>query len=203
MAQQNPLSNSQIREQIKSRRDALSSVRQQAAAQSLALHIKATPAYRRSQHVAVYWAVGGEIGVQPLIDDLWRQGKQCYLPVVIGQEMIFVEYAPTTKMMANGFNIPEPLDHTKTIDLRALDLVITPLVAFDKKGNRLGMGGGYYDRTFAFLGSQTVSSRQECVVENKPELMGVAHECQEVERLMAEPWDIALHSVVTDKGVVL
>lgn len=203
MARQNSLSVNQLRQHVKSRRDALSSAHQQAAAHALAQRIIATPSYQRSQHIAAYWAVGGEISVQPLIDDAWNKGKQCYLPVINGQTMIFVAYAPTTEMTTNGFNIPEPLDHTITIDVRALELVITPLVAFDKEGHRLGMGGGYYDRTFAFLGSQIAKNHQACADENKPELMGVAHECQEVERLTVEPWDVALHSMVTDKRLVL
>lgn len=183
-----------LRQQMRLNRDSLSPSQQQMAAQLLSQHVMATSYYQNSEHIAVYWAIGGEVSVQPLINTAWGQGKRCYLPVVTQQQMVFVEYRQDAEMVTNVFGIPEPADQSRTISATELELVITPLVAFDKHANRLGMGGGYYDRTFSFLMSDDIQ---------KPHLMGVAHACQEVDSLRAQAWDVPLHSVVTDKGIVV
>jgi len=183
-----------LRQQMRLNRDSLSPSQQQMAAQLLSQHVMATSYYQNSEHIAVYWAIGGEVSVQPLINAAWGQGKRCYLPVVTQQQMVFVEYRQDAEMVTNVFGIPEPADQSRIISATELDLVITPLVAFDKHANRLGMGGGYYDRTFSFLMSDGIQ---------KPHLMGVAHACQEVDSLRAQAWDVPLHSVVTDKGIVV
>ncbi len=131
-------------------------------------------------------ALGGEIDLTPTIKKAWSQGKTCYLPVVQDQRLIFVNYTPTSVMQKNAFGILEPVSGG-LISPAALDLVIVPLVAFDKHGHRIGMGGGYYDRTFAGADSLRHSF-----------LMGVAHRCQQIHDIRPEPWDVALDLVLTD-----
>jgi 5-formyltetrahydrofolate cyclo-ligase len=77
------------------------------------------------------------------------------------------------------------------VPLRKLDVVLLPLVAFDRRGNRLGMGGGFYDRTFAPRGRGRVSA---------PRLIGLAHGFQQVAELVDQPWDVPLRGVLTDSG---
>jgi 5-formyltetrahydrofolate cyclo-ligase len=107
---------------------------------------------------------------------------------------LFIEHRKGEPLINNQFSIPEP-----SIRLRqptkpwALDLVIMPLVAFDADCNRLGMGGGYYDRTFAYLNKRRFW--------RKPILIGVAHECQRVANLESEVWDIPLDAVVTEEKI--
>ena len=105
--------------------------------------------------------------------------------------MVFVEYAENTAMAMNRFNIPEPVDQHKAIDAAALDVVITPLVAFDKTGNRLGMGGGFYDRTFSFINDNPNLGEGGFHAPSvaKPKQIGVGHSCQQVDELQAESWD--------------
>jgi len=195
------LSIQELRQSMRVRRNAIPSYEQDIAAKNIAKHILATTIYQRSQHIAVYWAVGGEINLQPLIEGAWAQGKRCYLPVVQGQRMAFVDYSADTEMSNNVFGIPEPISVRAAIKAADLDLVLTPLVAFDCKGNRLGMGGGYYDRTFNFLLSPWSDVNAGGEKQHSPVLMGVAHACQEVDQLHAESWDVPLHRVVTDQGV--
>ncbi|MCP1363185.1 5-formyltetrahydrofolate cyclo-ligase, partial [Halomonas sp. BBD45] len=123
-----------------------------------------------------------------------------YLPVLrplSDNRLWFVHYHADTPMVANRFGIREP--HTRHGAHRArqlppwaLDLVLLPLVGFDDDGNRMGMGGGFYDRSFAF-----VRYRRP-----RPRLIGVAHDCQRVERLPVASWDVPLDAIVSDARVV-
>jgi 5-formyltetrahydrofolate cyclo-ligase len=145
------LSIDKLRHLVQARRELITTAAQKVAAQQLAVRIASSPIYQHSHHVAVYCAVGGEISVEPLIERAWQAGKQCYLPVVRHQSLIFVPYDQNTLMHKNRFGIPEPVNCENAFAAVELDLVLTPLVAFDHECHRIGMGGGYYDRTFAFL----------------------------------------------------
>jgi 5-formyltetrahydrofolate cyclo-ligase len=213
------LSVDKLRHLIRSRRELITVTAQKVAAQQLSDHIVSSRVYQRSHHIAIYWAVDGEISVQPFIEQAWKAGKQCYLPVVRQQSLLFVPYDKGTVMRKNRFGIPEPEDCESPFAAEALDLVLTPLVAFDHECHRIGMGGGYYDRTFAFLQGQKnthamkqkaeeVSILQGCMFPEvsqkasqeipKPFLMGVAHKCQQVDMIQPEPWDVSLHGICTD-----
>lgn len=130
----------------------------------------------------------------PLIERLWRCGKQIYLPVLHGPALWFMPFTPRTPLAHNRFGIPEPnLNAPHRAALRTLDLVLMPLVAFDRNGNRLGMGGGFYDRTFAYLRGSPRWAR--------PCLIGTAYEFQRVPPLAVQPWDVPLGGVVTELGL--
>ena len=125
------------------------------------------------------------------------RGKQVYLPVLVPlrrPRLLFARYTPDTPMALNRYGIAEPdIPHHCLLPPRALDLVITPLVAFDAALNRLGMGGGYYDNTFSFL-----RRRQAW---RHPRLVGIAYQCQQTRRLAAAPWDVPLDAIVTEQGL--
>ncbi|WP_334064378.1 5-formyltetrahydrofolate cyclo-ligase [Alteromonas genovensis] len=113
-------------------------------------------------------------------------------PVCKGH-LLFLEYGPHTTLVKNKYNIDEPeLACPNVVPTSNIDVILMPLVGFDSKGNRLGMGGGYYDRTLAF----TQFTQQ------KPILIGIAHDEQEVETLPFEPWDIPLDIIVTPKRIL-
>ncbi len=95
-------------------------------------------------------------------------------------------------MRKNNFGIAEPGDRGRILTAE-LDVVLVPLVGFDDAGNRLGMGGGFYDRHFSFLRSRTHFRR--------PRLIGVAYEMQRLPKLPTDPWDVPLWAVVTDRGI--
>ncbi|MBB1272606.1 MULTISPECIES: 5-formyltetrahydrofolate cyclo-ligase [Psychromonas] len=185
-----------IRQQVRSARKALSRNEQQQASCRLLQTLKQHPKVQQAQHVSVTLAYDGEIDLSPFIDWCWQQQKQVYLPVVhptkTGQ-LLFLAYQKNTEMIINRYGIAEPkLTHAtknikQTCPADALDLVLTPLVAFDQQGNRIGMGGGYYDRLLAPWFTQRTG----------PYPIGLAHDCQYINALPIQEWDVPLPEVIT------
>lgn len=123
---------------------------------------------------------------------IWRTNKHCYLPIlVVGGSLQFVRYHQGDQLKLNQFNIPEPENTTNIILPENLDLVIAPLVAFDAQGRRLGAGGGYYDRTFAFKHASQAM---------KPMILGLAYAIQQASNLPADQWDVKLDGVITESA---
>ena len=182
-----------LRTRNRKRRSALDGDSQQRAAASLFDNLCKLGEYQRCQHIAVYWAVNGEIGLGPVIDDAGQKNKKIYLPVLGQGSLRFAPYDKNRAMRVNSFNIPEPdLPNEAMLSPDALDLVLVPLTVFDSDCNRLGMGGGYYDSSFAFR--QTAQA-------TAPTLIGVAHEFQRVDKLQPESWDVRLDVVVTEQHI--
>lgn len=178
-----------LRRELRARRRALTAQQQRLAAQHLIRHLVRLPGYARVRAVALYWAMDGEIDVTALMHRLLRDGKSVYLPVLQPRRtaLWFKPWNPAAPMRNNRFAIPEP-QQGRRLAPWALDWVLLPLVGFDDRGGRLGMGGGFYDRTFA------PGARWP----RQPQLIGVAHQCQQVERVPLDSWDIPLAAVVTD-----
>lgn len=181
---------------LRDQRRKLTPGQQRRAGESLARHLGRQLFFLRARHIAYYMPNDGEIDPLFLLELAAAAGKKAYLPVLDRRNagsMAFVPWNPGEPMKANVYGIPEPRRRgTRPIPLWMLDVVCLPLVAFDRNGNRLGMGGGFYDRTFAAFNPGTRS---------KPLLVGLAHHFQQVENLPADPWDIPLHGVATDRGV--
>lgn len=186
-----------LRKELRARRNLLNPSQQETAAAWALRHVMKLPKFVRAQHIALYLPADGELDPSPITKQLWKMGKHCYLPVLHpsqDRQLWFVEYTPNSILKPNRFGIPEP-DHRQAIRIAAnlLDIVLLPLVGFDRQGGRLGMGGGFYDTTFAFHKGK----------KNKPYLLGMAHACQEVERLDLADWDIPIFGVVTDEELIL
>lgn len=176
----------QLRQQMRETRQKLTALQQQQATQHIteqALKL----IEQQVKNIALYLAFDGEISTQPLIKQLWQQDKNVYLPVLhpfCKGHLLFLRYLPDTPMKANKFGIFEPhLNVQNVIPLDQLDVIFTPLVAFDQRGNRLGMGGGFYDRTLQ-------NSQRRFIT------VGLAHQCQQVEALPIESWDIPLEHIL-------
>ena len=152
----------------------------------------------RPLNIALFLSQDGELKTQPAIEYLWHHTEhRVFLPALETKpdlHMAFVEYKETSHMINNQFGIPEPktpLDQHLTG--QQMDIVLMPLVGFDLHGNRMGMGGGYYDRSFAF-------KRQPQEAMNPTQLIGWAHSCQQVPQLPIEPWDVPLDGIITEQG---
>ncbi|MCK4608373.1 MAG: 5-formyltetrahydrofolate cyclo-ligase [Gammaproteobacteria bacterium] len=149
--------------------------------------------FKQSSNIAAYIAVNGELDPALILEHAAREHKNCYLPVLTNkQDLMFAKYQPGDKLVNNRFNIPEPIHDNspdKLIAPEQLDLVIVPLVAFDKNSNRIGMGCGYYDRTFAF--------RKQAPDSSKPFLLGIAYGFQEQKEIIPEPWDVQLDNIIS------
>ncbi|WP_394182501.1 5-formyltetrahydrofolate cyclo-ligase [Marinomonas posidonica] len=142
------------------------------------------------EHVALYLANDGEISPHLIREYCWQHKIKTYLPVVKGEILRFAHYDQTTQWHNNRFGIAEPVTETYQAH-DALDIVFMPLVGFDQYGGRLGMGGGFYDKSFASKS-----------IEQKPLLIGLAHDCQQVERLPIEPWDVPLQAILSPKQCI-
>ncbi len=187
-------SRADIRREMRHKRRNLVAARRAALAAHLARRIVNSRVFQRSLRLAAYLPNDGEMDLRPLMRRAWKLGKHCYLPVLNGHRLWFLPYQPDTPLADNRFGIPEPAaSPRRRWPLQALDLVLAPLVAFDGLGNRLGMGGGYYDRTFAYLASRNHWRR--------PVIVGVAYEFQRVPELPSHPWDVRLHGIATERGL--
>ncbi|POT56674.1 5-formyltetrahydrofolate cyclo-ligase [Citrobacter amalonaticus] len=182
-----------IRQMIRQRRRALTPRQQINFGQQAANRMLAYPPVMMAHTVAVFLSFDGELDTQPLIEQLWRAGKRVYLPVLhpfSPGNLLFLHYHPRSELVVNRLKIQEPkLDVRDVLPLSQLDVLITPLVAFDGTGQRLGMGGGFYDRTLQNWQQHRIQP------------VGYAHDCQLVEKLPVEEWDIPLPAVVTPSKI--
>lgn len=179
---------------MRHRRRSLGALERLQRARQLARRLAGAAVFQRSRRIAAYLPNDGEMDLRPLIWRAWRVGKRVYLPVLNRHKLRFLPYQGDTPMRHNRFGIPEPaLSPRRRWPLTTLDLVLAPVVAFDDGGNRLGMGGGFYDRTFAYLATRSHWRR--------PLIIGVAYAFQQVEALPSHPWDVPLHGVVTERGL--
>ncbi|MBR2513563.1 MAG: 5-formyltetrahydrofolate cyclo-ligase [Halomonas sp.] len=189
-----------LRRELKRKRQALSPYQQRQAATALCQRLKRLPEIRRARRISLYLPVNGEIDPTPLLPWLRQRNVEVYLPVLrpfSANSLWFVVYRGTTPMVKNRFGIAEPCprfaaNRRHRLPAWALDTLIVPLVGFDAEANRMGMGGGFYDRSLAFMQRKGPA----------PALIGVAHACQQVEALPVEPWDIPLNAVVSDQLTV-
>lgn len=184
----------QIRQTIRSARRSLSAAEHRRHARGLMRNLENTSVYRRAERIAFYLAADGEIDPGQALQRALRSGKRCYLPVLRRdgkRSLWFVAYHRKTRLQSNRFGIPEPrLRHRERVPPTGLHLIVMPLVAFDLAGHRIGMGGGYYDRTLRHLRRRRYW--------RAPKLVGVGHELQRIEGVTPQPWDIPLDLVVTE-----
>jgi len=178
---------------IKRQRAALPPAAQRHLAQQMVRRVRASRLFRNAKTIALYLPVRGEADPSALRNAA-RPHQRFYLPVLSpfrDGRLWFVEWDDDTRFRDNRFRIPEPYPrHRKRRPARCLDLVITPLVAFDHQGTRMGMGGGFYDRSFAFKRRQLGKQR--------PHLLGYAYAFQKLPDIPRQPWDVPLDAAVTE-----
>jgi 5-formyltetrahydrofolate cyclo-ligase len=148
--------------------------------------------FRRSRLIGCYLSLAEEVDTWCIISRAWRMKKRIFAPVTARNRLLlFRELTPESDLIVDDYGLTMPASGEE-LSARKLDLVLTPLVAFDESCQRIGMGGGYYDRTFSFLRGRRLFL--------KPKLVGLAFACQEVPAVAANPWDIRLFSVITESG---
>jgi 5-formyltetrahydrofolate cyclo-ligase len=186
----------QLRRSMRQQRLQLDHHIQQQHAEAMATLITRQAVFRNARRIAFYLAEDGEIDPCYLIEKAWQYNKQVFLPILppTGNSLFFAPYTPDTPLAPNRFGIDEPQLHPRHwVRARQLNLILLPLVAFDPQGNRLGMGGGYYDRSLAFI-----NHRKQW---HSPHLVGLAHELQKVKQLPCASWDVPLHMIVTEENL--
>ncbi len=187
----------QLRRIVRQRRRSLSKRDAHHFSRGLSQQIICHPLFRRSRHIALYLPNDGEPDLTSVIQAAEQRGKQCYLPVLYpgsSPRLWFAPYRSTDRLLENRFGIPEPdLSWRYMRSPWSLDMVLMPLVGFDANCNRIGMGGGYYDRTFSY--------RQRHRVWRRPRLIGTAFELQQLEQIPVDHWDVPLDGVITETGL--
>lgn len=185
-----------LRARLRSQRESLRPAERIAAAAGVASMLEQLPEFLVDQRVAGYWAVGGELPLHVAIGALIARGQDYHLPVLMpGKRLQFAPWRQGADIEPNRYGIPEPkVAAGRLLAPDALELVLLPLVGFDRQGNRLGTGSGYYDRSFAFLGAAPRPAQ--------PLLVGIGYAFQELPRLAAQDWDIKMDFVATERELI-
>ena len=189
MSTDSAISRRSQRQVLREARRALPAAQRIQAADALAGQLLTLPFAPTSGYVAGYWASDGEIALHAW--QLRLPGDCRYCLPVLGedQRLRFAPWRPGDPLVTNRFGIPEPdLAPTSLLDAQAMALIVLPLVGFDQSGHRLGMGGGWYDRTLAFRHDRLPP----------PHLVGAAFDIQQVDGVGAQAWDVRMDAVCTE-----
>jgi 5-formyltetrahydrofolate cyclo-ligase len=183
---------------MRTQRASLPAAERNRVARAIAHHLERTLLLRPGKRIAIYVAVQGEVSLAPLIRKARQRHCKLFIPQIASfrqGRMHFVALHANQRLRRNRYGLLENHQRTATpVAPGHLDMVLTPLVAFDAHGWRLGMGAGFYDRRFAFLKNNSAWRR--------PKLIGVAYSFQQVASLTPQPWDVPLDAVVTEKGLM-
>ncbi len=178
----------QLRTQIRSRRKRLKAQQQHSASQEICHRLLRCDSFKKAHKIALYLPFEGEVPTFLILTQALAAHKACYTPVVSNHLLQFAQIDLNTPLKSNRFGILEPTSNAGLISPHSLDLVLVPLVGFDKQGHRLGMGGGYYDKTFAF--------RRRT---HKPRLIGLAYDFQRLSLIPRSGSDLLLDEIITEK----
>ena len=185
----------QLRARIAGQRQALGAAERMRAAQGLRRSLEQLPEFLVDERIAGYWAHAGELPLNLAMAPMAERGQQFHLPVIgADRRLHFAAWQAGDAVEPNRYGIPEPAIRDRLLPGNFMDVVLVPLLGFDRRGNRLGFGGGYYDTSFAFLKNETRPA--------SPLLVGIGYAFQELDALDAEPWDISLDYVATERELI-
>lgn len=190
----NPLRHN-LRKELRQRRRSLSASFKQFASERVTQHLMRSGWLNPGNRIAVYLATGEELSLTPLINTAWRRRCRLFIPQIISthrRRMMFYPYDRDSQLIKHRWGMQQLTVATTPISTSLLDMVLIPTVGFDAAGYRLGMGGGFYDRHFAFT---------RRTAHHKPVLIGVAYACQKVSAVDMQAHDIQLDAIVTECGL--
>ena len=195
-----------LRKNLREARRSLPDEQHEDAAQCIAAQLNTLPFVKSATTVAGYLVNDGEVNLKYYIESTWQLShKKFALPVlhpVCKGHLLFLSYTPDSLLINNKYKIEEPvLSCEAVIPVTQCNVILMPLVGFDTNGNRLGMGGGYYDRTLSF--TQRKLNTQSALNQHTPKLVGIAHDIQEVDALPTAPWDVPLDAIVTPSRTLI
>ena len=185
-----PLVMKALRQSLRQKRRSISTSKRVHFAMSLAHQVKKLANFQNGQKIAIFLPNDGEIDPKYIQNFLKKRQIGIYLPILVDKSLKFAKIGKNFRK--NRFGIPEP-KNTQILSANRMNIIFMPLVGFDKNKNRIGMGGGFYDRTLGF------KQRQKSF--NNPKLYGLAFDCQQVDKLEAQPWDVKLDAVITPSSI--
>jgi len=189
-----------LRKHMRRQRLGLSPYARRQAAQAALCHLRRQPIWMRAKKIALYLDAFGEVPTDHLISSCFVLGKAVYLPVVRheGQSLRWARVTQrqwqTRRLTRHYFGMHQPLAQ-RGVSVRDFDCLIMPLLAVDDAGHRLGMGGGFYDRTLNFTTRRR--RKHHGINRSKPYRIGLAYDFQRVNKLAANPWDVRLNALLT------
>jgi len=183
-----------LRNELRHIRQKISVTEKNKFAEFAAKHLINSEIFQQAQNIACYLSLAEEFNTKPIIKNILLSQKKCFLPILSGENLIFARYQNKDTVKHNKFNILEPKNCEEKISPEQLDLILLPLVGFDLFGHRLGMGGGYYDRTFNIVQKNSIK---------KNIFIGIGFSDQQVEILPHDSWDILLDGVLTEEKLTL
>lgn len=185
-----------LRARMAVQREELDAKQRITAAAGVLRSLEMLPEFMVDTRIAGYWAVRGELPLNLAVASLARREQHYFLPVLgTTRQLFFAEYATGTAVTHNRFGIPEPaVPADRRLAPQDVDVILLPLLAFDRLGHRLGTGGGWYDSSLAFL--------REGPRPATPLLVGIGYAFQEVEAIPTEPWDVDLDYIATDAELI-
>ena len=180
-----------LRSEVRARIAAMPEARRASESAETVRHILADPVWQAARSVLLFMPLPDEVGIRPLVDAAWAAGKSVALPASDGATGAYVAKRVLSEadLRPGRFGVLEPCAECVVVPFSALDLVLVPGIAFDRAGNRLGRGRGFYDRMLA-LSPDAVSC-------------GVGFDGQVVALVPVEPHDVKLHRVWTPTGQIL
>lgn len=185
-----------LRARMSVRRNELGARQRVEAAAGVLRSLATLPEFMTDANVAGYWAVRGELPLNLAVAALRRRDQHYFLPVLgEARQLHFAELLDPANLRSNRFGIPEPDVPAEALRAASdMEVVLLPLLAFDRHGHRLGTGGGWYDTTFAF--------RHDAPKPAHPLLVGIGYAFQEVDAVPNEPWDVPLDYIATDEELI-
>tara|TARA_Y100000768_G_C23785574_1_gene590127 strand:+ start:121 stop:705 length:585 start_codon:yes stop_codon:yes gene_type:complete len=190
-------SKEKIRTEKKLARSRLSEKYINTASRRIFEHLVELSHYKNSTKIGCYVSTRYEVQTESIISSIHEGEKELFLPKIKpNSEMDFVQISRKTQFYRNKFGIKEPESNNISIESN-LDLVVLPLVAFDVNKNRIGMGGGYYDRKF-----EKLNTNEKNIQNREPILIGLGFDCQKTEEIQTEKWDVKLTCIISESGIL-
>jgi len=178
----------EIRLRVRSIRRELAQEQRLQAEHSIYQQIRQHPKVSTASNIAIFLSFDGELNTKPIIEYLWQQKKSVFIPIIHpfnSNYMLFLRYHEQTELIRNQFGILQPkLDIRHILPYKKLDIIFTPLVAFDERNYRIGMGRGYYDRLLKGYKQTNIYP------------IGLAFACQKIGNIPNQPWDIQLPEII-------
>lgn len=176
-----------FRQQSMAKRRQLDPGMRETASRAIVDLLTGLPEYASGRQIGLYAASHGEADLRRFFDRCISDGKTCFFPRLEGDDLVFRRVNAWTDLVSGTYGILAPCPDTAVIVPECSDLMIVPGVAFDRQGNRLGRGKGYYDRYLPTVGGCRI---------------GVSLDRFVVERLPVLPHDVRMHLLVTESGVM-